>query len=192
MSPRSGTSDSRTSNSLNMTLIRELPLPWLSDSMSITLIVAAAENHVIGRAGGLPWHLPLDLRFFKETTMGHALIMGRRTWESFNGRLSGRRTIVLSRNDDLLLEGAEVATSLDSALEMAGEGDVFIAGGGEIYSMALPLSDRILMTRVHVEVEGDASFPEIDADDWSMTESKRHESDAENCHACTFETWMRR
>ena len=175
-----------------MTPILELPHPWLSDSMSITLIVAAAENHVIGREGGLPWHLPLDLRFFKETTMGHALIMGRRTWESFNGSLPGRRTIVLSRNDDLLLEGAEVANSLDSALEMAGEGDVFIAGGGEIYSMALPLADRILMTRVHAEVEGDATFPEIDADDWSMTESNRHESDDENCHACTFETWMRR
>ena len=160
--------------------------------MSITLIVAAAENHVIGREGGLPWHLPVDLRYFKETTMGHTLIMGRRTWESFSGSLPGRRSIVLSRSDALLLEGAEVATSLDSALEMAGEGEVFIAGGGEIYSMALPIADRILMTRVHIEVEGDASFPEIDTGDWSMTESRRQESDAENCHACTFQTWMRR
>ena len=159
--------------------------------MPITLIVAAAENNVIGREGGLPWHLPVDLRYFKETTMGHALIMGRRTWDSFEGALPGRRSIVLSRNGDLLLEGAEVATSLDSALQRAGEEEIFIAGGGEIYSMALPLADRILMTRVHVEVEGDAWFPDIDRDDWSLAESTRHESDEKNCHACTFETWMR-
>ena len=123
--------------------------------------------------------------------MGHTLIMGRRTWESFEGGLPGRRSIVLTRNDDLVLEGAEVAASLESALSMAGAGDVFIAGGEELYSMAMPRADRILITRVHAEIEGDATFPVINDNDWSMTGSNRHEADAVNCHACTFETWMR-
>ncbi len=160
--------------------------------MSITLIVAASENNVIGREGGLPWHLPVDLRFFKQSTMGHVLIMGRRTWDSFSGSLPGRRSIVLTRNGDLELEGAEVATSLEAAMDLAGEGDVFIAGGGELYSMALPMADRILMTRVHADVEGDARFPVIDEGQWTLVESNRHEADEANCHACTFETWTRR
>ena len=127
------------------------PLP-----MRISLIVAAAENNVIGRDGDLPWHLPVDLRFFKNTTMGHPVIMGRRTWESFEGGLPGRACIVVTRNQSLELEGATVATSLEAALAEAGNAqDVFVAGGGEIYRMAMEMADRIVLTRVHAQINGD-------------------------------------
>lgn len=160
--------------------------------MHITLIVAAAENNVIGRDGDLPWHLPADLRFFKETTTGHVVIMGRRTWNSFDGALPGRRNIVLTRNGALTLDGAETVTSLDEALDLAGEQETFIAGGGELYRMAMPLAERILMTRVHMDVEGDTTFPPIDAAEWIRTDSSKQDIDARHAAACTFETWMRR
>ena len=160
--------------------------------MRISLIVAAAENNVIGRDGDLPWHLPVDLRFFKNTTMGHPVIMGRRTWESFEGGLPGRACIVVTRNQDLELEGASVATSLEGALAEAGNAqDVFIAGGGEIYRMAMEMADRIVLTRVHAQINGDATFPTLDETLWHRTSAERHEVDDRNDHACTFEIWER-
>ncbi len=162
--------------------------------MRISLIVAAAENNVIGLDGELPWHLPADLRHFKNTTMGHPVIMGRRTWESFEGGLPGRRCIVVSRNPDLVLEGAATATSLEEALECAGEAEeIFIAGGGEIYRLAIErgLADRILLTRIHTAIEGDATFPPLDPDVWQCDSSDRREPDERNEYACTFESWLR-
>jgi dihydrofolate reductase len=160
--------------------------------MTLTLIVAAAENDVIGRDGDLPWHLPADLRFFKETTTGHAVVMGRRTWDSFVGALPGRRNIVLTRNQELTIDGADVVTTLDAAMQRAGEDDVYIAGGGEIYRMALPMADRILLTRVHVRAEGETTFPVLDDSIWVRTSSTRHEADDRHECAYTFEVWLRR
>ncbi len=161
--------------------------------MTITLIAAASENEVIGRDGSLPWHLPVDLRHFKETTMGRAVIMGRRTWDSFDGSLPGRRNIVITRNRSLEVEDAVTATSLDEALDLAGESEeIFIAGGGEIYRIALPLADRVCLTRVHAVIDGDARFPSLDPLQWECVESRRHEADEHNPIACTFETWQRR
>ena len=160
--------------------------------MTVTLIVAAAENDVIGREGDLPWHLPADLRFFRDATMGHAVVMGRRTWDSFSGALPGRRNIVLTRNNDLVIENADVVTSLDDAMNCAGAGDVFIAGGGEIYRMAMPLADRILLTRVHVDAQGETTFPPIDDELWVKTDARHQDVDDRHEFACTFETWLRR
>ena len=160
--------------------------------MRISLIVAAAENHVIGRDGDLPWHLPADLRYFKDTTMGHPVIMGRRTWESFEGGLPGRRCIVVSRNPDLRLDDAVTVTSLDDAIAEAGDAaEVFIAGGGEIYRLSMERADRILLTRIHDEFEGDASFPALDPAAWHLESAERREADERNASACTFEVWVR-
>ncbi len=162
--------------------------------MRISLIVAAAENHVIGRDGDLPWHLPADLRYFKNTTMGHPVIMGRRTWESFDGGLPGRRCIVLSRNPQLELEGAATAGSLEEAIQMAGEAEeIFIAGGGEIYRIAMEqeLADRILLTRIHATVEGDATFSPLDPQVWRCDSRDRRDADDRNEYACSFESWLR-
>ena len=161
--------------------------------MRISLIVAAAENNVIGRDGDLPWHLPVDLRYFRDTTMGHPVIMGRRTWESFEGGLPGRRCIVLSRNPGLAIDGATTATSLAEAVEQsAGAEEVFIAGGGEIYRLALEsgLPDRVLLTRIHAAFEGDATFPPLDQSDWICDSRDHREPDEKNAHACTFEAWL--
>ena len=160
--------------------------------MPITLIVAAAENNVIGRDGDLPWHLPADLRYFKQTTTGHVVIMGRRTWDSFEGALPGRRNVVLTRNVELVLDGADTVSTLDDAMALAGDQDIFIAGCGELYRMAMPLADRILMTRVHMDVDGDTTFPAIDESEWKRTEARTHDIDERHAAACTFETWMRR
>ena len=128
-------------------------------------IVACSRNGVIGRDGGLPWHIPADLKFFKKTTMGHIMIMGRRTWDSIGRALPGRLTIVVSRRTDLKAEGAMVAGSLDAALELSREqagdwpGEVFITGGGELYRQSLPLVQRIYMTLIDREVEGDTRYP---------------------------------
>ena len=160
--------------------------------MRISMIVAAAENNVIGRDGDLPWHLPVDLRYFKDTTMGHPVIMGRRTWESFDGGLPGRRCIVVSRNPDLKLDGAETTTSLRDAIDAVnGSEEVFIAGGGEIYRLAFDLAHRILLTRIHTTIDGDATFPPLDPNVWRRESADRREADDRNAHACTFETWLR-
>src|SRR5690606_4360756 len=129
-----------------------------------TLVVAVAKSGVIGRAGGLPWRLPEDLRHFKATTMGHHVIVGRKTWDSIGRALPGRTWIVVTRDPAYTAEGATVVHSLDEALDRArtaGEDEAMIAGGGELYRLALPRADRIWLTRVDAEVEGDVTFPPL-------------------------------
>ena len=131
----------------------------------ITLIAAMAENRVIGRDGKVPWHIPEDLRRFREVTMGHPLIVGRRTFESIGRPLPGRTMIVLTRQVHFRPPECQVARDLDEAIALAGETDeIFIAGGGTIYRQALPLADRVLLTLVPGVYEGDAFFPELPAD----------------------------
>jgi len=157
----------------------------------VSIIVAVADNDVIGRDGGLPWHLPADLKRFKRLTSGHRMIMGRRTWDSIGRRpLPGRPTIGVSRDPSLVAEGAQVACSVEEALDLAaGADEVFIAGGEAIYRAALPVADRIYLTRVHACFDGDTHFPAFDANDWRVVVEERHEPDEKNPYAHTFQVY---
>ena len=138
--------------------------------MTITIVAAVARNGVIGIDGGLPWHLPDDLRRFKELTLGHVLVMGRKTYESIGHSLPGRATIVVTRNPSWDPGSAEVrvAGSVSEAIEAAAslEREVFVVGGGEVYAEALALADRLELTWVDAEPDGDTRFPEVDWDEW--------------------------
>ena len=142
----------------------------------ITLVAALGRNHVIGRDGGMPWHLPEDLRRFKALTLGHPLVMGRRTFDSIGRPLPGRRTIVITRSVSWTHPEVETAHSLADAISLAGPADeVFIVGGGEIYRQALPWAHRMVLTEVDAEPDGDTTFPSWDADVWHVTERSAHE-----------------
>jgi len=133
----------------------------------ISLLVAVAENGVIGRDNKLPWHLPADLKRFKQLSIGKPTVMGRKTWESLGRPLPGRRNIVITRNPGYQAEGAEVVHSLDEAIKISGDAEeIIIIGGGEIFQLSLPIADRIYYTHVRAVVEGDAYFPPIDWSQW--------------------------
>lgn len=154
--------------------------------MIVTLVVAVAKSGVIGRAGGLPWRLPEDLRHFKATTMGHHVIVGRKTWDSIGRALPGRTWIVVTRDPAYTAEGATVVHSLDEALDRAraaGEDEAMIAGGGELYRLALPRADRIWLTRVDAEVEGDVTFPPLSSSEWRDVEQHAHPADERHAFA---------
>lgn len=147
--------------------------------MTVAVIAAVARNGTIGRAGGLPWHLSEDLRRFKRLTMGHALVMGRKTHESIGRALPGRRNLVLTRNPaPVLADGAERVDDLAAALDrcrQAGETEVFIIGGGEIYRQALALADRLYLTEIHQEVDGDTWFPADALVGWHEVARENHD-----------------
>ena len=162
--------------------------------MTVSLIVAVSSNGVIGRDGGLPWRLSADLRHFKKTTMGHHLVIGRRTWEEVGKPLPGRTMVVLTRDRGFAAEGAKVVHSLEEALAVAGDDEEpFIAGGAQIYRMALEadLVDRIYLTRVHALIEGDILFPQIDLDEWELVSEDDHEADERNQHPFSFLVYER-
>jgi dihydrofolate reductase len=144
----------------------------------ISIIVAVGRNGVIGREGALPWRLPEDLKRFKALTMGHVMIMGRKTCESIGRLLPGRRSVIVSRQPGYAVEGATVAASLAEALAAAGEvPEVFVIGGGEIYRAALPSAHRLLVTEVDASPEGDAFFPAVDTTVWRETGRVVHSPD---------------
>ena len=147
--------------------------------MSVTIVAALARNGVIGVDGGLPWHLPDELRLFKETTLGHVLVMGRRTYESIGRPLPGRTTVVVTRRRDWSPVAAEVvvAHGIDEALGRASaiDEEVFVVGGGELYAAALPRAERLLLTLVDQEPDGDTRFPHVDWGEWR--ESAREPGD---------------
>lgn len=160
--------------------------------MTISLIAAMGENRVIGRDGDLPWHLPDEMRYFVRTTTGHTVIMGRKTFESFGHPLPRRRNIVITRDRAFAPQGAEVAHSLSDALAMAaGDGEVFIAGGGEIYRQALPRADRLYLTVVHASPAGDTRFPAFDDSGWKRTQQTHHPADDRHAFAFTFHIYER-
>jgi len=155
----------------------------------LTLIVAAAENDVIGRDGQLPWHLPADLRHFKAITMGKPILMGRKTHESIGRPLPGRANIVITRQSGYQAAGCHVAHSLEEALALAhaeGAGEVMVIGGAELYADALPRADRILMTRVHASLDGDVRFPPLEPDAWQVLAVERHEADGRHAYPFSF------
>jgi dihydrofolate reductase len=146
-----------------------------------SLIVALSENQVIGRDGRLPWHLSGDLRRFKQLTMGHTIVMGRKTYESIGRPLPGRTSIVITRQPDYRPPGVTVAASLDEARRLAaGDTELFYIGGGEIYRQVLPIVERIYMTRVHAQVTGDTAFPELASSQWRLMEQTEHGADKSN------------
>jgi len=157
----------------------------------ITLVLARADNGVIGRDNGLPWHLPADLRHFKALTQGKSMIMGRRTFESLPGLLPGRRHIVLTRDRDWSAPGAEVAHDVAGALGIAGEGPVAVIGGAEIFALFLDWADRIELTQVHADVAGDATAPPPDPAVWREVNRQWHPAEGDT-PAYSFVTLERR
>jgi len=159
----------------------------------VGLIWAMAENGVIGRGGGLPWRLPDDLKHFQAVTMGAPVVMGRRTFVSLGRPLPGRRNLVLSRSG-APCEGAEVVADLDAALALAAAGGsdrAWVIGGASVYAAALPLADRLEVTRVHAAVEGDVSFPPVDWRPFTCVQREEHPADDRHAYAFTFERWLR-
>jgi len=164
-------------------------------TMPVSLIVAVSSNGVIGRDGDLPWHLPADLRHFKKTTMGHYLIIGRATWDEVGRPLPGRTMVVVTRNRNFGADDVLVAHSVEEALALARDDDEpFIGGGGEIYRQALEagMVERIYITRVHADIEGDTLLPSIDLDQWFLTDRVDHPADEKNDHPYSFELYDRR
>jgi dihydrofolate reductase len=160
--------------------------------MTVACIVAHANNRVIGRDGGLPWHLPADLRRFRELTTGHTVIMGRKTYESLPERfrpLPNRRNLVLSTDPGYPAPGAEVFPDLASAIEACRGGQCFVIGGGATYAEALPHARRVYATEIDAHIDGDAFFPELPGSAWRCVESS--EPAIENGHAFTFRLYER-
>ncbi len=157
--------------------------------MTISAIVATAKNNVIGQDNNIPWYLPADLKYFKKTTLGHHIIMGRKSFVSIGRPLPKRTNIVITRDPFFMASGCIVSHSLNEALKLAkenGEEEVFIIGGGQIYEMCLPLLNKIYLTKVDVEVMGDIHFPEIKSDEWEEVSNEPHLPDEKNEHAYTF------
>lgn len=164
----------------------------------LAMIAALAENRVIGLDNQMPWHLPADLKHFKAMTLGKPIIMGRKTWDSLGRPLPGRLNLVVSRQPDLRLDGAEAFTSLDAALVRAeqwareqGVDELMLIGGAQLYGQALSQAQRLYLTRIESDPEGDAFFPAFDEAEWERTDCQAHPAQGE-APAYRFETWQRR
>ena len=158
----------------------------------LSIIVAAAENGVIGCKGQLPWHISADLRRFRKLTTGHSIIMGRKTYVSIGRPLPERRSIVLSRNREYTIEGVEVVTDFAEALNRTHkEEEVFVIGGGHLYEVALPFTERIYLTEIGADVEGDVHFPEIDWSQWELLEELPAAMDEKSGLRFCFKTFAR-
>ncbi len=161
--------------------------------MKVALIAAFAQNLVVGINNSLPWHLPEDLKYFKRTTSGKAIVMGRKTYESIGRPLPNRTNIVVSRNPDFSADGVVVVDSLEAAIKHAeavntinGVEEVMIIGGAAIYEAALPLADRLYLTHVHASVEGDAHFPKVDLSEWLEMTRDDFQKDESNPYDYSF------
>lgn len=151
----------------------------------LSMIVAASENHVIGKEGSLPWDLPRDLRYFKSVTSGHPILMGRKTYESIGRPLPNRENIVLTSNQAFDAPGCTVVHSIDD-LTPDYTDEVFVIGGAQLYAALLPQCRKLYLTRVHAEVEGDTYLPDINFEQWRLISEERVEADEDNAHALTF------
>ncbi len=156
--------------------------------MKISMIAAMTEDRVIGIKNTLPWKLPNDMKWFRQNTMGKPIVMGRKTFESFGAKpLPGRTNIIITRDKSYQAEDSIVVYSIDEALKAAGDvEEVMIIGGASFYEQMLPKADRLYLTFVHAELEGDAWFPEIDNKDWNKVEKINHKSDDKNRYAHSF------
>jgi len=162
----------------------------------ISLIAAAAENYAIGRDNKLLWTLPNDMKFFKNTTWGMPMVMGRKTLESLGKPLAGRINIVITRQADWKTAGVTVAKDIDDAIKKAGEAnckEIFVIGGGEIYWQSMGIADRIYLTRVHKEFpDADAYFPNIEEDIWKLVSNEDFDADAKHAYAYSFQIWEKK
>ncbi|WP_019038977.1 dihydrofolate reductase [Psychroflexus tropicus] len=160
--------------------------------MKITMIAAAGENNALGRDNDLVWHLPDDFKRFKKITSHHHIIMGRKTLESFPKLLPHRKHIVITRQKDYHQDGVVVTHNLEEALQACkGQEEVFIIGGGEIYKQAMPIADKIELTRVHESFEADTFFPEINESKWQLAESTYHPKDDKHDYDFTYLTFFK-
>lgn len=157
--------------------------------MMLSIIVAVSENNVIGKDNDLIWKLPRDMKHFKETTTGHCIIMGRKTFES-NGRpLPNRTNVIISRDENYKADGCVIVHSLEDAIKEAkNDSEAFIIGGGVIYELTMPIVDRIYLTKIHHSFEGDTFFPELNMNDWNITEERFFEPDEKNIYPFTILT----
>lgn len=161
--------------------------------MQLSIIVAIANNNVIGKNNDLVCRMPADMSYFKEKTMGHAIIMGRKNYESIGRALPGRTSIILSRNKELKIEDCKVVNSLFSAFALADkDSEAFVIGGGEIYKMALPLTTKLYVTRIYAELPGDVFFPEIDMERWEEVSAKHFLADEKNPYDYSFFEYLKK
>jgi dihydrofolate reductase len=161
----------------------------------LSLIVATSLNNAIGKANAMLWHLPEDFKFFKNTTWGMPIIMGRKTFESIGKPLPGRTNIIITSNKDWQVEGTITAASLEEAIQLAKETnakEIFITGGGEIYKQSMPIANKIYRTLVHTEIDGDTYFPEIGETIWEKVFEKNVGADEKNKYEMSFQTWERK
>lgn len=166
-----------------------------TEGMHFSLLLAASENNVIGKNNKLPWHLPADLKYFKNLTWGMPVIMGRRTYDSFGKTLPGRRNIVITRNKEWKAEGVDVVHSIEEAVALAKESavkEIFIIGGSEIFKNILPKADRIYLTRIHQSFEGDAFFPVLNEEEWQLVKNRDCAADEKNAYPHSFQVWERK
>ena len=167
--------------------------------MHLSVIVAVAENGVVGRSNALPWYLPADLMYFKKVTMGKPILMGRKTFESIGRPLPGRSNIVLSRDRGYAAEGVKVVASLQQALGLAsdiaiidGRDELVVIGGAAIYALAIPIADRLYITEVHAEVDGDVHLPAVDWSQWREVSRQRNTAVEPNPYDFSFVVYYRR
>jgi dihydrofolate reductase len=163
--------------------------------MRLSIIAALSTNNVIGRDNGIPWRQSTDLKRLKAMTMGHHMIMGRKTWDSLGKPLPGRVMVVITRRDDFAPEGAVVVKSLEEAIELvekSGDEEPFIAGGAEIFRQSMHRADRMYLTRVHADIQGDTFFPDFDdVSEWHLIDSEHLEADDKNQYPYSFLTYER-
>ena len=160
----------------------------------LSLIVAASENNVIGKNNRLLWHLPADMKFFKNTTWALPVIMGRKTFESLGKPLMGRYNIVITSNEDWHAEGVKVVSNIQQAIEAADvmkSNETMVIGGGQIYKETLPFADRVYLTRVHTTLEGDTFFPALNSAEWKLTSANHFYKDDKHAFDYSFEIWTR-
>ena len=163
--------------------------------MILSLVVATDENNVIGKDNKLPWHLPNDLRYFKNLTWGMPILMGRKTFESIGKALPGRKSIVITRDQNWKHDHVEVVHTVEDAIQKARGHDVkeiFVIGGAEIFNTSFAEANRIYLTRIHHKFEGDAYFPEVSTEDWNLVQNKFCHADEKNPYSHTFQVWEKK
>ena len=160
----------------------------MSDKPRLSMVVAMARNRVIGADGKIPWHLPNELQLFKSVTMGHHIIMGRKTYESIGRLLPGRTTVIVTRQKDYSISGAKIAHTLEQAITLCnGDSEIFVIGGGELYRAAMRMADRLYLTVVDAEPAGDTQMPEFNATEWRLQSTKQYSRDERHAHDYRFE-----
>lgn len=170
--------------------------PFIYNGNMISIIVAMAKNRVIGKSNDLPWYLPADLKHFKEVTTGHSVVMGRKTFDSIVQRLGkplpNRQNIVITRDENYQSPGVYVAHTIEEALQKAKDKNVFVIGGEQIFALALPLADRLIITEVNADIDGDTYFPEFNTAEFSEVAREDHQKDAKNSYDYSFVTLQRK